>query len=82
MREHPNSLDKRDLMFADRKTGHLFMSQSKEHLQKRIELAERALALDPDYVWALATAARTHADFVSNGHSQIVRAIWRRRYGK
>ena len=63
MREHPDSLDKRDLMFAARATS---LSQlSKENNLARIALIERALALDPDYVWALRENARTHANLVN-----------------
>ena len=35
----------------------------------RIALTERALALDPNYVWALREDARMHADLVLNGFS-------------
>jgi class 3 adenylate cyclase/TolB-like protein/Tfp pilus assembly protein PilF len=67
MREHPDSLDKRDLMLAASATS---LSQpSKENSLARIALMDRALALDPDYAWALREDARTHAYLVLNGFS-------------
>jgi class 3 adenylate cyclase/TolB-like protein len=67
MREHPNALDKRDLMFASQVSS--LSSVSKEHYQTRLGFIERALALDPDYVWALRQGARLLADMVLTGNS-------------
>jgi DNA-binding winged helix-turn-helix (wHTH) protein/TolB-like protein/tetratricopeptide (TPR) repeat protein len=67
MREHPNDLDKRDLMFAA--SGTSLSSQTKENDLARIALMDRALALDPNYLWALRMDARMHADLVGNGFS-------------
>jgi tetratricopeptide (TPR) repeat protein len=67
MREHPDSLDKRDLMFAANTSS---LSQiSKENYLAKIALMDRALALDPNYVWALRSSARMHADLVLDGFS-------------
>jgi adenylate cyclase len=67
MQEHPQDLDKRDLMFAASATS--LQPVSKENFLKKISLVERALALDPNYVWALRMDARLHADFVQTGLS-------------
>jgi adenylate cyclase len=67
MREHPNDMDKRDLMFAQDATPLLHIS--KASILARIVLIERALALDPDYVWALREMARKRADFVNRRFS-------------
>ena len=67
MREHPNDLDKRDLMFAA--SGTSLSSDTKENYLARIALMDRALALDPNYLWALQMDARTHANLVSGGFS-------------
>jgi adenylate cyclase len=67
MREHPNDLDKRDLMFAENATP--LQQISKVNNQAKIALIDRALALDPDYVWALRELARKHADLVNLGFS-------------
>ena len=66
-REHPDHLDKRDLMLAA-STSSLTL-QSKSSTLARIALIERALALDPDYVWALRQNGRKHADLVNRGYS-------------
>jgi adenylate cyclase len=67
-RDHPDSLDKRDLMFAANATS-LVQEDSKANRLARIALSERALALDPNYVWALRDAGRNLAFFVLNGFS-------------
>jgi adenylate cyclase len=67
MREHPNDLDKRDVMYAENATS--LRQISKAHTQAKIALIDRALALDPDYVWALREMARKRADLVNNGFS-------------
>ena len=67
MREHPNDLDKRDLMYAENATP--LQQISKANIQAKIALIDRALALDPNYVWALREMARKRADLVNNGFS-------------
>jgi tetratricopeptide (TPR) repeat protein len=67
-REHPDSLDKRDLMFAAMATP-LESQISKASCLAQIALIERALALDPNYVWALREGARIHANLVAFGFS-------------
>ncbi len=74
-REHPDSLDKRDLMFA---TVPLAQG-SKADLLARITLNERALALDPNYGWALEDAAGNLGvlvllNFSSNRDADLARA--------
>jgi TolB-like protein len=66
-REHPDSLDKRDLMFAA--AGSALSSLTKANNLTKIALVERALAIDPNYVSALRTAARLHADLVMDAFS-------------
>jgi class 3 adenylate cyclase/TolB-like protein/Flp pilus assembly protein TadD len=66
-RDHPDSLDKRDLMFASRATS--LAPTSKANLLARISLNERSLALDPNYVWALRDEALNLAFLVLNGFS-------------
>jgi tetratricopeptide (TPR) repeat protein len=65
--EHPHSLDKRDLMFAA-KAPSLAQNSKASHLA-RIALNDRALALDPNYVWALRKDAFNLASFVSTDFS-------------
>jgi adenylate cyclase len=67
-REHPDSLDKRDLMFAAMATP-LTSQISKASCLAQIALIERALALDPNYVWALQEDARMHTNLVFFGFS-------------
>jgi adenylate cyclase len=67
MREHPDSLDKRDLMFAASATP--LQQVTKANLLAIISLIERALAIDPNYVWALEQISRIRAIFVLNGFS-------------
>ena len=66
-RDHPDSLDKRDLMFAANATS--LAQHSKANRLARIALSERALALDPNYVWALRDAGRNLAFLVLGGFS-------------
>jgi adenylate cyclase len=64
-RDHPDSLDKRDLMFAT-----VSLEQgSKADLLARVAVDERALALDPNYVWALRDAAINLGFLVLSGFS-------------
>jgi len=65
--EHPDELDKRDLMIASRASS--LIPVSKEHYLTKMSLVDRALALDPNYVWALRSSARLNADFVMTGYS-------------
>ena len=67
MREHPNDLDKRDLMFAASGTSLTFIT--KENDLAAIALMDRALALDPNYLWALQMDARMHANLVDKSFS-------------
>jgi TolB-like protein len=66
-REHPNDLDKRDLMNAAFATP--LQQIIREAYLARLSLIERALALDPNFVWALRAAGRVRADLVFNGFS-------------
>jgi adenylate cyclase len=69
LRTRPNNLDKRDLMFA---AGSIALArQTKDHLQKRLQYVNRALALDPDYGAALRIKALILANLVINGFSAI-----------
>jgi tetratricopeptide (TPR) repeat protein len=67
VREHPNDLDKRDLMFAA--SGTALTSVTKENDLARIALMDRALALDPNYLWALQMDAQIRANLVVQGFS-------------
>ena len=67
LRDHPGQMDKRDLMFAAYASDMLRMS--KTGIQAQIALIERALTLDPSYVWALRANGRRHADLVNLGYS-------------
>jgi class 3 adenylate cyclase/TolB-like protein len=67
LREHPNALDKRDLMFQSQVSS--LQPFSKEHFQTRLSFTERALAIDPNYAWALSQGARLLADRVMLGFS-------------
>jgi Flp pilus assembly protein TadD len=60
-------MDKRDLMIAARATS--MRQNSKASLLARIALNERALTLDPNYVWALREDAVNLAYLVSSGFS-------------
>ena len=66
-REHPDNLDKRDLMIASAVTA--LQQGSKEATLAQIALIERALAIDPDYIWALSDDARLHTNLVRNDFS-------------
>jgi TolB-like protein len=67
MREHPENLDKGELMLAYRSSS--LGPDSKENDLKSIALIERALALDPDYVDALVEKANMYAALVDQGYS-------------
>ncbi len=66
-REHPESLDKRDLILAESASS--LASPSKENYLAEIALVERALAIDPDYLGALEEKANLHTLLVSDGYS-------------
>jgi TolB-like protein len=66
-REHPNSLDKRDLVLASEATS--LSGDSKQNLSARIALIDRALAIDPNYIVALRDKARLFASLVIEGFS-------------
>jgi DNA-binding winged helix-turn-helix (wHTH) protein/TolB-like protein/tetratricopeptide (TPR) repeat protein len=67
MRDHPDRLDKRDLMNASLSTR--LSALTKEHYLEKMSLAERALKIDPDDLQALERQARFHAEFVLLGYS-------------
>lgn len=67
MREHPNSLDKRDLLLAAG-TSSLYANTKKNYLAV-LSLLDRALALDPNYVIALTIKAQYRAQLVADGFS-------------
>jgi adenylate cyclase len=67
MREHPDSLDKRDLMMAANATS--LAGILKQNYLARIALIERALAIDPDDVAALEAKARVYASLLWEGFS-------------
>ena len=66
-RDHPNQLDKRDLLFAAYSSERL--QASKAAIEAQIALIERALVLDPNYIWALQAKSRRYADLVIQGFS-------------
>jgi TolB-like protein/Flp pilus assembly protein TadD len=65
--EHPNDLDKRDLMFATNTSS--LRAETKDNYLKKMALVEQALALDPNYVWALHMSARLATDYALGGFS-------------
>jgi class 3 adenylate cyclase/TolB-like protein/Tfp pilus assembly protein PilF len=67
MREHPNSLDARDLMFAALSTR--LMTPTKAHAAEQIALIDRALVLDPNNFPALERQARWYSQRVMLGYS-------------
>jgi class 3 adenylate cyclase/tetratricopeptide (TPR) repeat protein len=66
-REHPDNLDKRDLMLVALASP--LVPPSKANFLAKIALTERALALDPNYLLALQFEARWRAGLVLNGLS-------------
>jgi adenylate cyclase len=66
-REHPDDLDKRDLMIAASATP--LQQITKQAYAARLALIQRALALDPNFMWALRADGRVRADRVFNGFS-------------
>jgi TolB-like protein len=71
-RTRPNNFDKRDFIFAAN-SGAL-IRPSKDHLLKRLDFVNRALALDPDYGAALEAKASMLANIVIIGYSTNPRA--------
>jgi adenylate cyclase len=67
MREHPESLDQRDLMNAYLRTS--LTAPNKANYQAKGALLGRALTLDPNFRWALERQARLHAERVMLGYS-------------
>jgi TolB-like protein/tetratricopeptide (TPR) repeat protein/DNA-binding winged helix-turn-helix (wHTH) protein len=67
MRERPDSLDQRDLLFLANTTS--LSPLTKENNLAKIALLERALAIDPNYVRALRSYARGRANLVLDGWS-------------
>lgn len=67
LRDHPDRLDKRDLMNASLTTR--LSSLTQEHYLEKMSLTERALKIDPDDRQALERQARFHAEFVLLGYS-------------
>jgi adenylate cyclase len=66
-REHPDSLDKRDLILAALASS--LAAASKHNYLAKIALIERALAIDPDYEVALVQKAKMYASLVFDGFS-------------
>jgi adenylate cyclase len=66
-RDHPNSLDKRDLVMMALSTR--LATPTKAHLQEQMGLIERALVLDPNDFNALQRQARSRAYFVMADYS-------------
>jgi class 3 adenylate cyclase/TolB-like protein len=66
-REHPDNLDKRDLMIASYATP--LQQITRENYAARLALIQRALVLDPNYMWALRADGRVRADRVFYGFS-------------
>jgi DNA-binding winged helix-turn-helix (wHTH) protein/TolB-like protein len=67
MREHPNSLDARDLILMVTSTR--LATPTKAHVEGQIALIERALALEPDSFQALERQARLYSQRVMLGYS-------------
>jgi DNA-binding winged helix-turn-helix (wHTH) protein/TolB-like protein/tetratricopeptide (TPR) repeat protein len=67
MRDHPDRLDKRDLMNAALATRLAVFT--KEHLLEKMSLTDRALALDPNDEQGLERRARLHVAYVLLGFS-------------
>jgi TolB-like protein len=72
MQEHPNALDKRDLMIAASASS--LLPSTKNNFLTKIALVEKALALDPDFLWALRTSAALSANLILSGYSTDAKA--------
>jgi TolB-like protein len=66
-RQHPNNLDKRDLLLASQATA--LSPDTQQNTLAKIALVERALAIDPDYILSLESKAQLYAALVSLGFS-------------
>jgi DNA-binding winged helix-turn-helix (wHTH) protein/tetratricopeptide (TPR) repeat protein len=66
-RNHPNRLDKRDLLLMALATP--LTTPTKANYLQRLSLVDRALAQDPIYFPGLERRARLHAEFVLEGYS-------------
>jgi tetratricopeptide (TPR) repeat protein len=66
-REHPDDLDKRDLMIGASVTS--LQQITSQAYAARLALIQRALALDPNYAWALQSDGRVRADRAFYGFS-------------
>jgi tetratricopeptide (TPR) repeat protein len=66
-RDHPDDLDKRDLMIAASATP--LQQITRQNYAARLALILRALVLDPSYAWALQADGRVRADRVFYGFS-------------
>jgi tetratricopeptide (TPR) repeat protein len=66
-RDHPDDLDKRDLMIAASATP--LQQITRQNYAARLALIQRALVLDPSYAWALQADGRVRADRVFYGFS-------------
>jgi DNA-binding winged helix-turn-helix (wHTH) protein/TolB-like protein/Flp pilus assembly protein TadD len=67
MREHPNSLDARDLILAALSTR--LATETKAHIDEKIALIERALTFEPNNFKALERQARLRSARVMAGYS-------------
>ena len=67
MRDHPDKLDARDLLFIMRSTR--LAAPTKANFQEKARLIDRALALDPNDMFALEGQARLRAEGVMLGFS-------------
>jgi len=67
MHDHPDRLDKRDLMNVALSTR--LSAQTKEHSLEKMSLVDRVLAIDPDDFQGLERKARLHAEFALMGYS-------------
>jgi DNA-binding winged helix-turn-helix (wHTH) protein/TolB-like protein/tetratricopeptide (TPR) repeat protein len=66
--DHPDRLDKRDLMDIVLSTSPL-SAPTKQHLLEKMSLVERVLAIDPNDLQGLERQARLHTDFAMLGYS-------------
>ncbi len=64
-REHPDDLDKRDLLLAALAKG----ANTRENYLRAFALAERSLAIDPNYLQAILEYADEHVGMVLDGLS-------------
>ena len=72
LHDHPDRLDKRDLMNAALSTR--LTAVTKEHFLEKMSLVDRVLAIDPVDFQGLERQARFHAEFVVLGYSSDLAA--------